>query len=354
MKAYIRGTGNISPQSTFEKGSFPEEIRKFDTPFLSSLEPVYKEYVKPIQLRRMSRVLKMGVVAAGSALRQAGIEKPDAIITATGLGMMEDTEKFLNLVINNKETLLNPTAFIQSTHNTVGAHIAVMLGCNEYNVTFVHGPVSFEAALLDTMMWLEENPGKMVLTGGAEELTDMHFKITDSAHYWKKGHLENLRLLEYDSPGSIGGEGAAFFVLASSPGPETQSMVRGVKTIYKPEDRTLLEKNIYEFLASEDMALSDIDLVLLGYNGDSRYDTIFRELEGSLFSQHATGYFKHLCGEHYLASSFALWLADKILRDKAVPEVVLRNRKSPKGIRNILIYNQYKLVHHSLMLVTTC
>lgn len=354
MKAYIRGTGNISPQPTLENGNFPGEVRRFDSTFLRALEPEYKNYIKPIQLRRMSRVLKMGVVAAGAALRQAGIEKPDAIITATGLGMMEDTEKFLNSVIDNQETLLTPTAFIQSTHNTVGAHIAVMLGCNKYNLTYVHGPVSFESALLDTLIWLEENPDDNVLMGGAEELTEMHFRITDSANYWKKGGVDSLKLLEYDSPGTIAGEGAAFFVLSSRPGPGTASMVRGVKTIYKPEDRQQLEEKIKDFLDSQDLVTGDIDLVLLGYNGDSRYDGIYSELEGSVFSGKTTGYFKHLCGEHYLASSFAFWLADKIIRDRIVPGIVLRHHKTPGHIRNILIYNQYNLVHHSLMLISSC
>ncbi len=354
MKAYIRGTGNISPQSTLENGSFPQEIRTFDTPYLAAIEPEYKEYIKPIQLRRMSRVLRMGVVSARLALQEAGIEKPDAIITATGLGMMEETEKFLGAVIDNQERLLNPTAFIQSTHNTVGAHIAVMLGCNNYNLTYVHGAVSFEGALLDTLMWLEEHPGEKVLLGGAEELTDMHFRITDSANYWKRGKVESSRLLEYDTPGSIAGEGAAFFVLSSTPGPDTRTMVNGLKTIYKPESREILEEKINSFVRDSGLSLEDIDLVLLGYNGDNRYDSIYRELESSLFRSHSTGYFKHLCGEHYLASSFSFWLADSILKDGKAPAAVLLRGANVEQPRHILVYNQSNLVHHSLMLVSLC
>jgi 3-oxoacyl-(acyl-carrier-protein) synthase len=354
MKAYIRGTGNISPQPTLEGGNFPRVINTFQDAFLKATEPEYKKYIKPIQLRRMSRVLKMGVVAAGTALHEAGIEKPDAIITATGLGMMEETEKFLNSVIDNQEKLLNPTAFIQSTHNTVGAHIAVMLGCNKYNLTYVHGPVSFEAALLDTLMWLEENPKDQVLMGGAEELTEMHFRITDSAYFWKKGEVENLRLLDYHSLGTIAGEGAAFFVLSSMPAPGRSIMVNKVETIYKPENRLEMEQKIQSFLASEGLELNNIDLVLMGFNGDSRYDGIYSELEASIFSNNSTGYFKHLCGEHYLASSFAFWLAYSILRDGYIPEVLLRNKIHEGVPRNILIYNQNNMVYHSLVLLSSC
>jgi hypothetical protein len=354
MKAYIRGTGNISPQSTLEEGKFPEEIRTFEDAYLTAEEPEYKKYIKPIQLRRMSRVLRMGVVAAGTALREAGIEKPDAIITATGLGMMEETEKFLNSVIDNQERLLNPTAFIQSTHNTVGAHIAVMLGCNHYNLTYVHGPVSFESALLDSLMWLDDNPGMNLLLGGAEELTDMHYRITDSAGYWKKGEVNNLRLLEYGSERTIAGEGAAFFVLSSDPGKDVCNRVRRTETLYKPGNREMLEKGISSFLASEGLKAEDIDLVLMGHNGDSRYDGIYHELEGSIFKSNPIGIFKHLCGEHYLASSYAFWLADRILREGEVPGIVLKEARNQRKPGNILIYNQNNLVHHSLVLLSSC
>jgi 3-oxoacyl-[acyl-carrier-protein] synthase II len=353
MKAYIRGTGNISPQPTIEPGAFPKEIRTFNSAYLAALEPDYKSHIKPIQLRRMSRVLKMGVMAAGTALQEAGIEVPDAIITATGLGMLEETEKFLNSMIDNQERLLNPTAFIQSTHNTVGAHIAVMLSCNHYNLTYVHGPVSFEAALLDTMMWLDEHPGHRVLLGGAEELTDMHFRITDSAAYWKKGEIDSTRLLEYGTPGTIAGEGAAFF-LVSSLQEGASTAINGVRTLYKPESREILRQHIHRFLEEAGMRMEDVDLVLMGCNGDSRYDRIYGELEASVFSGKVTAYFKHLCGEHYLASSFALWLADRIIKDGSVPDAILLHGKPSHSPRNILIYNQNNLVHHSLMLVSQC
>jgi 3-oxoacyl-(acyl-carrier-protein) synthase len=353
MNVFIRGTGNISPQPTIEPATFPKEYRTFDSPYLSALEPDYKSHIKPIQLRRMSRVLKMGVMAAGAALNEAGITMPDSIITATGLGMLEETEKFLNSIIDNGERLLNPTAFIQSTHNTVGAHIAVMLGCNHYNLTYVHGPVSFEAALLDAMMWLEERPGDHVLLGGAEELTDMHFRITDSANFWKKHPVESMKLLGYGTPGTIAGEGAAFFVVSSHPEGAT-SAVNGIRTLYRPEGKMQIEKQIHQFLRDAGTSIENIDLVLLGNNGDSRYDGIYGELEGSVFFGKAKAYFKHLCGEHYLASSFALWLADRIIRVGEIPDVVLPRDLDSSKPRNILIYNQNNLVHHSLMLVSTC
>ncbi len=138
----------------------------------------------------MSRTLKMGVAAAGKCLRDAGVEVPDAIIAGTGLGMMQDTEKFLTSILDNDEKFLTPTSFIQSTHNTVGAHIAVMLKCNNYNLTYVNENLSFESALLDSMIRIEENPDEKILLSGIDELTDAYFTITENAGFWKKGVSE--------------------------------------------------------------------------------------------------------------------------------------------------------------------
>jgi 3-oxoacyl-[acyl-carrier-protein] synthase II len=355
MEAYIRGIGNISPQLTYDNGTFLEEIREFHTARLQSTGPDYKHYIQPNQLRRMSRLLKMGVTAAGMCLHDAGVEKPDAIITGTGLGMMEETEKFLNGILDNGEKLLNPTAFIQSTHNTVGAHIAVMLGCNQYNLTYVHGPVSLENALLDSLMRMAERPSDKVLLGGIEEMTEAHFIITDSMGFWKKSGISNLDLLKDKSPGTIAGEGASFFLLSKEESPENYGLIRGLSTRFNPENRSVAVDHIGEFLASHNLNPADIDLAILGLNGDPVSDAIYKPVNGYFEGKSLLAYYKHLCGEHYLASSFALWLGARILKSQQVPAVVrLNNYPKPGKIRNILIHNHYKNIHHSLMLVSSC
>ena len=353
MKAYIRGIGMISPQPTFDNSVFLEDIRSYDKRMLSSVEPDYKEFIKPIQLRRMSRVLRMGVTAAGICLRDAGVEMPDAIITGTGLGMMEDTEKFLGSVIDNEEKFLTPTSFIQSTHNTVGAHIAVMLGCNKYNFTYVHGPVSFESALLDSFMRLDENPEENILCGGAEEITDLHFRITDSAEFWKKEDVKSIELLKYKSEGTIAGEGSTFFLLNGKPSDKDYAVIRGVKIMYKA-DTVDLHQAAMDLLQENGLGPADIDVLFLGMNGDIRYDRPYQQFLEKMPDDMTPAVFKHLCGEHYLASTFALWTAARALKNNHLPEACLfkKHAKQPAKLENILIYNQYKNSDHSLILVT--
>ncbi len=354
MEAYIRGIGNISPQKTFDNSSFLDEIRVYHQARLQAVEPDYKNYIKPIQLRRMSRLLKMGVTAAGISLHDAGVEKPDAIITGTGLGMMEETEKFLTGMLDNQERLLNPTAFIQSTHNTVGAYIAVMLGCNNYNLTYVHGPVSFENALLDSLMWLEEKPSGKVLAGGIEEITEDHFKVTDTMGFWKKGEIDTMELIRDRQPGTIAGEGATFFLLSKEKDPENYARIRGISTRFNPQKSEILADFIPDFLEAHGLDMADIDLIILGYNGDPELDGVYGNIR-QITENVPLGWFKHLCGEHYLASSFALWLAARIAKSGNVPKAVMtESGEGPANPRNILIHNHQKNVHHSLMLVSSC
>ena len=135
---YIRATGNISPQQTFGPAPFLMEPVVYTGNRMTCIEPEYQTIIDAKLIRRMSRIIKMGVAAAMQCLQTAGVAVPDAIITGTAYGCLQDTEVFLTRIITNKEEALAPTAFIQSTHNTVGAQIAVMLQCQGYNNEVSH------------------------------------------------------------------------------------------------------------------------------------------------------------------------------------------------------------------------
>ncbi len=355
MDVFINGIGNISPQDTYNNEGFLDEINIFPDSRLVCTEPNYKEFINPIKLRRMSRILKMGVTAAKICLLDAGVEMPDAIITGTGLGVMEDTEKFLISLIRNDEKFLTPTSFIQSTHNTVSAHIAVMLKCNKYNLTFVHGFSSFESALLDAIMLLEEHPEHNILLGGVDEMTDRHFQITGSVGFWKQG-VTSTDLLSDRQEGSIAGEGAGFFTISGTKSEDCYARISGMHNFYLPAHAGKPQPEILDFLKKHKLAPEDIDLLVLGLNGDPRYDGIYYDICESLFPSPTAVYFKHLCGEYYTAGAFALWLTARILKSQTVPEAILLLGTTPlnKPVQNVLIYNQHQQKNHSLYLVKSC
>ena len=354
MEVYITGTGNISPQKTFDSDFLSEIITYENAGQMRCIEPVYKNFIDPMTSRRMSRIMKMGFCAAKMCLNEAGIENPDAVIVGTGMGCMEDTEKFLSSLISNDEQLLNPTPFIQSTHNTVAAQIALLLKCHNYNYTYVHRGYSFESALLDAMMMISENSAKNILVGGSDELTNNFYTITQRLGHWKKSPVNNLKLLGHKSGGSIAGEGSTFFMLSQQQNNLTYAKLKALITFYKPSGREEVKEQIIKFLAGENLSLNDIDLVILGLNGDQTYDNTYYSLIEDSFENKACAYFKHLCGEYQTASAFALWAGANIIKQQGIPDVMKLNDHPVKEIRNILIYNHYRNINHSLFLISKC
>jgi 3-oxoacyl-(acyl-carrier-protein) synthase len=277
---------------------------------------------------------------------------PDAIITGTGLGCIEDTEKFLANLVNNKEELLTPTSFIQSTHNTVSAQIALLLKCHNYNFTYVHRGLSFESALLDSLLQLDSGLVNTVLLGGMDEMTAGTFRIQQRLGHFKQKPVVNTSLLEDKTRGSIAGEGAAFFLLSINPGTKNYAKISGLDFFYKAEQEKVFER-LGKFLDKSGKTAGEIDLLLLGMNGDPQFDSVYDSFRRHLFPKTHTGYFKHLCGEYFTSSAFGLWLAAKILHHQRIPEGISLKNPSSGNIRNILIYNHFRNTEHSFILVTT-
>jgi 3-oxoacyl-[acyl-carrier-protein] synthase II len=349
MKVYIRSSACISPQNTFETDNFLTDIVELTGTRLKAIEPDYKQFIDPKQIRRMSHVIKMGIAAAKSCLEQANVEQPDAIITGTAFGCMEDTVAFITRIVEGNEDMLPPTAFIQSTHNTVAAQIALMLKCHNYNNTFVHKGISFESAMFDAMMMLNEGDADNILVGGTEEMVDASFKVLTRLGLYKRQPISNLSLYEDKSKGTIGGEGAVFFLVSDKISPDNLAELSGLKTHYKPE---LIEDSINAFLAENGLTMADIDLVITGRNSDIKNDEIYSNLGLSIFKDKPTANYKHLCGEYPTSSSFALWLASNIIKKGIIPDVVKQGNFSSFSPKKVLIYNHYQAKYHSLMLVS--
>jgi len=350
MKIYIRSSSCISPQKTFGTSEFLTEVVEYTGTRLKAIEPDYKEFIDPKQIRRMSHVIKMGVAAAKDCLNQGQTEMPGAIITGTAFGCMEDTVTFLTRIVEQDEELLPPTAFIQSTHNTVAAQIALMLKCHAYNNTFVHKGISFESALFDAIMLLNEGETNNILVGGTEEMVDTSFKVLTRLGLYKRWPVSNLSLLSTESKGTMGGEGAVFFLLSDQSSSDNLAELTAIKTLYKPKD---IETAIVSLLKDNSLNIDDVDLIITGKNGDTRNDEVYKQLASSIFKNKALANYKHLCGDYSTSSAFALWLASNIIKRGTVPDAVVERKKSGSAPKKILVYNHYQNKYHSLMLVST-
>lgn len=345
---YINGIGNISAQDNEEV--FNGSIIEYKQNIFPAINPDYKEFISPLALRRMSKAVKMGLTAAKMAINEAGISAPHAIITATGQGCKQDTEKFLEDLLEQKENLLSPTSFIQSTHNTVGGQIALHLKSNSYNVTYTHNSGSLESALIDAQLFFHEALEPVnVLVGGVDEISPTITSFLYLDGQLKQEEVINTRLYDHQTPGTITSEGAHFFCLSSEMNKKTYSRLIDVELFHASSSSEVIE-NIQDLIQRNNFTLEDIDLVILGNNGDSRYDH-YRNLQKEVFNRIPQVGYKHLVGDYNTVTGYALWLGSKIIKTGKIPQFLKLNEMNSGRLKNILVYNHYLGENHSIILL---
>ncbi|HEX2394669.1 MAG TPA: beta-ketoacyl synthase chain length factor [Bacteroidales bacterium] len=354
MNAYIKGISIVSPQKIIGDQILPNDAPAHpDLGYMKCIEPAYREFIDPMVARRMSRIVKMGVYCARKCMNDTGINMPDGIIAGTALGCLEDTEKFLSSIYTSEEKLLNPTPFIQSTHNTVAGAIALAVKCHGYNATYTQRGFSFENALQDALMQLHEDPSKNILVGGFDEVTDTSLAITSRLGLWKNHPVEKDRLYEYKTRGSLAGEGAAFLMLNGKQKYTDEVSIKSLTCFYDGHVNDINRK-IAECLDREGILSQKIDLVILGNNGDVRYDQYYHKLVSGIFNKSAVTGFKHLCGEYDTSASFAVWLAWYIMKHKKLNLLSLNDIPVPGEVNSVLIYNNLRGKYHSVYYLEKC
>ncbi|GAB5474046.1 MAG: beta-ketoacyl synthase chain length factor [Maribacter sp.] len=349
---YINSVGSVSAQKTFDNSEFLEEITDYEATELKVVSPNYKAYIPPAAARRMAKGIKMSTVSSQTALKEAGLENIDAIIVGTGLGCLDDSSKFVSDIIKNEEQFLTPTRFIQSSHNTVAGQIALGLGCKGYNFTYVNSAVSFESSLLDAQLQLENDEATHILVGGVDEMVEHHVRTHQLIDHFKNQPVTMKTLLSSKTEGAVMSEGSHFFVLSNEKQDSTYAELLGLE-IYNELAQEQLPDQVRSFLKYHDHSIEDIDLVVLGNNGDINFDGYYQVLSAGLFANTPQAYFKHLSGEFDTASAFAFWLSSKIIKTASVPDIVKLNALHSSA-KTVLIYNQYRGKNHSLVLLKKC
>ncbi len=340
-KYFINGVGIISPQKTYDPNVFLTDISRYDQNVLTCIAPDFKAYINPIQMRRLSRMLRIGLSAATICLRNSRISIPDGIITATGYGFLEETAKFLQEILVQGERQLTPTYFMQSTSNALAGLVALTVKCMGYNNTYASRGFAFENALTDAMMQLNENASANILIGSYDEAAEVQYKASIRAHHFKTEYVNNLSLFNTNTRGSIQGEGSAFFMLSGKPSESTWGILDDIHQVYKPEQGAL-SSELEIFLRKNDVTNKSIDLIISGASGDSQHDAVLNALINTFFDDLPQARFKHLSGEYCTATAFAVWLGASILKRQQVPEVVVVDTsKIARRPGTILIVNHY-------------
>ena len=182
-RIYIRSAAQISVQKPLCEDWMTDPI-PHSGEYLRSQDPDFKQFLNPMQARRMGLILKRAIAVSLTALKDAGIECPDAIFTGTGLGCMENTENFLSAMCRDGEEMLPPTYFMMSTHNTISSAVAILLRCHGYNCTYSQKDISFESALLDAFIQLQAGRMGNALVGSHDETTPDTYRLLRGDGYF--------------------------------------------------------------------------------------------------------------------------------------------------------------------------
>lgn len=341
MSVYIKSSAQISVQNPL-CNDWAENPVFYKEPYIRCIEADYKHFVSAMASRRMGRIIKRAIAVSAEALSGAGIISPEAIITGTGLGCIENTELFLDAMIHEGEEFLQPAYFINSTHNTISSQVAIHFQCHGYNNTFSQRGISFESALIDAFMLFETGSVFNALVIGNDEMTPHFFDFFNKLNYWKKSSSE---------AGAFSGESAGAFILSTE---KDKVEIAGIDILYSP-DEDALTSSISNMCSNAGISVESIEAVMVGENTNSYNDKIYSEFCDNVFPNLPILWWKHIFGESFTSSALGLYVSDYILRTGNVPSNLIR-RGHVNGIplKNILIYNHFQNKEHSLILLKSC
>lgn len=292
MSTYINAISSISFQDLLDLDKGISSIKRIDE-HSELIQPIYKQWIKPMQLRRMSKIVRMGLGCTKSIIEQTKTEDFDSIIIGTGLGCIKDTVKFIDTINSVSTSSIPPTAFIQSTHNTIAGQIALLLGNNNYNMTYVQNGVSFEQSLIDGHLKILEGQNN-VLVGGLDEMTPYVEELTMLAN------IENPKQFT---------EGSAFFNLTNNEGGNNYATLCKSMT-YTTHLNFDLNQIISSFLASEQINLDDIDIV---FESSPKFKS---DHQHAINLKDKTINFEDYCGKYFTSSAFAFYIACAMFKEE--------------------------------------
>jgi 3-oxoacyl-(acyl-carrier-protein) synthase len=328
----VLGVGMVLPADAPVPQALPPGASAREVPVLQCSIRALETDLPRGQLRWLGKSQVMALVAAERALAAAGTDAPAdgaAVCVGTGLGTTGLTEAFLRDLLSGNGRPPRPTAFSNSVHNAIAAQIAIQFNCRGENHTFSHDSLSFESALQRAQATLAGGQAPRVLACGLDEVNPC---VTAVQH--ARGQLPE---------GAAPGEGAAAFWLAPSASSDAAQRLARIAAIHTMLDggsveegrgpRGRLDRELDFFkqvLAAAALRWSDLDVVLIGANGDPRLDDCFRRVldEADRRCGHAPlrATFKHRCGEICTAASIGIALAVRSVQaGRAVDPLIVSN-----------------------------
>ncbi len=324
-RVFIGSVSQISVQQPLGEEWFENPIF-YNEKYVRALSPDYKRFIDPKAARRMGAVLKRALTTAMSALKNRNAADLQAIITGTGLGCIENTEKFLRAMVEDGEQLLTPTYFMQSTHNTISSQVALNLRCHGYNCTYSQRGVSFESALQDAFLQFKLGKLGNALVGAHDEMTPDYYALLDKVHFWD---------------GAFAGETAVWLYLENGRKSDTWCELLDTQLFFRPAEDEL-QNALDIMLQRHGLHRSDIAAVMTGKDENAEnnrhYDDFCRLLPNAVPLR-----YKHLFGEGFTMPAMGIYAAATCLKKGLIPPFLSDDdTQSVDNPHFILVINNYQ------------
>lgn len=342
MKVMAEGRNNIkvvaarqiSAQQPLSEEWMDSPVR-YTEPLVRSVDPDFKQFVSAGDARRMGRLLKRAIATSVSALQDAGVEHPDAIITGTGFGSIENTELFLDQLVRQGEEMLKPTQFMQSTHNTVSSLIGIHTKSHGYNCTYSHKGLSFDSALYDAWLQMKLCRIGTALVGSHDEMSPIFSGFVRKAGYVRDGEFAS--------------EAAVSVLLSKNEADAPMCTLQGVKILSQPSDAQIQEA-LQQMLEEAGMTAKDIDACMTSKSGNAETDAQCAFIDALLPGVPQLQY-KPVFGVGFSASALGFYASACCLKEGRVPACLTADGKELKGVRTMLLVNAVEDKHVSLILL---
>ena len=328
-KIKILSAKQISIQSPLSE-EWMETPLSYTEGYVPAIDPEFRQFISAGDARRMGKLLKRALATSLSALKEGCIENPDAIITGTGFGSVENTELFLDAMVREGEQMLKPTQFMQSTHNTASSLIGIHTHSHGYNSTYTQKGMSFDCALYDA--WIQFRLGKIktALVGSHDEMTPVFAGFMRKADHVKEGEICS--------------EAAVSVLMGKEQDIPAYCTLDGMAILNSPDEDELA--HVLRLVTDGCMPSA----IMTGISGNVENDSWYSFL-GRLLPHIPILRYKHLFGVNFSSSAIGFYTAACCIKKGLIPACLTKDGNTINPDGGILLVNIVEDRHYSISLL---
>ncbi len=252
--------------------------------------------IPPLSARRMSPPSRYAVIAAGAALRDAGLEvcpEPDpgmAVVVATALGPSSYSQRLLDQILDEGPAAASPALFSECVPNAPAAQAGLACRAQGPNVTIGQSEAGPLRAIARGAAMVARGNVRLALAGSIDEMTPLVHAILDRFRALARpaqGRPERARPFDRHRDGFLAAEGATLLVLereeqARRRGCVVLARLRGAWSAFDPTAGPstwgcgveVLATALEQGLARHDASPAAVNLIVSGASGSIAGDRL--------------------------------------------------------------------------------